>query len=74
MIRKAKVRGDVHGVQGSKQTPLVSHLFFTDDNVLFARASIRDHNSLKRILHAYKGASAQKINFEKSTVIINRNL
>lgn len=45
MIRKVETRSDLHGMKTCKQALLVSHLFFTNDSVLFLRASIQESDT-----------------------------
>lgn len=37
----------------------LSHLFFTDDSLIFCRASLKECNALQRVLQVYEGASGQ---------------
>lgn len=60
MIRKAEACGDIYGVKICRQTPPISHSFFTNDSVLFFGASVRDSEFLKHILHSYENTSGQK--------------
>lgn len=73
MLRKTKVRGNIHGVKICRQAPFITHLFFVYDSVLFARALVRECVSPKQILHHYELGSRQKINFEKSIITFSRN-
>lgn len=73
MIIKVEALGDIYEVKICKQTPLITHLFFANDNVLFFRASIQESETLKHILHFYKKAFKQKINFDKFAIIFSKN-
>lgn len=42
LIRKKEVVGLLRGVGVSKQAPLVSHLFFADDSIIFYRATMEE--------------------------------
>lgn len=46
--------------------PILSHLFFADDNLLFYNEHLSDVSNLLHILSVYKQASSQMINFNKS--------
>ncbi|KAK2641479.1 hypothetical protein Ddye_023242 [Dipteronia dyeriana] len=52
---------------------IVSHLFFTDDSLLFSRASDRDCSTIRSLLDDYSAASGQVINFEKFTVCFSNS-
>ena len=51
----------------------VTHLFFTDDSLLFCRAERQDCIKLVEILKLYEAASGQKVNADKSAVNFSHN-
>ncbi|XP_059639319.1 uncharacterized protein LOC132281652 [Cornus florida] len=53
--------------------PVLSHLFFADDSIIFYQASIEEVQSLKHILNCYKQAFGQMINFSKSAIFFSKN-
>jgi len=74
LIHKAVNRGDIHGIQVCRGTPVVSHLLFTDDCFLFCRANVVEAQRLLTILKTYEAASGQEINLSKSEVFFSRNM
>ena len=52
---------------------MVSNLFFTDDILLFCKATDRECRKLVEILELYEAASGQKVNTDKSSVFFNHN-
>ena len=44
----------------------ISHLLFTNDSLIFARASVDDCKQLKKVFYCYALASRQVFNYEKS--------
>ena len=54
--------------------PKISHLFFTDDNLLFCRARVDDVRKIQEILGKYEKASGQKINNDKTTLFFSSNV
>uniref|UniRef100_A0A803QQC3 Reverse transcriptase n=1 Tax=Cannabis sativa TaxID=3483 RepID=A0A803QQC3_CANSA len=62
------------GFRCSRSGPRVTHLFFTDDSLMFGRANGGDTETIKRILLTYETASGQKINFEKSAITFSLNV
>ena len=49
LIKKAIVDGSMQGVSVCKGEPLLSHLFFAYDNIIFCKASIMECDSLQRV-------------------------
>ena len=65
---------ELHGAKASHNGPEFSHLLFTDDNLLFARANRQACRIIFDILNQYEQASGQKINYEKSEVSFSRGI
>lgn len=53
--------------------PMVTHLLFADDSLLFCKACVQECQKLIEILKLYEDASGQKINVEKSLIFFNHN-
>ncbi|KAI5349115.1 hypothetical protein L3X38_002002 [Prunus dulcis] len=60
-------------VKTSQSGPAVSHLFFADDLVLFAEASIKQARVMKSCLDLFCQASGQLVNFDKSAIFCSPN-
>lgn len=60
-------------VKASRRGPLISHLLFTDDCILFKEVTNIGVRTLKRIMKEYESHSSQCVNFEKTTSIFNAN-
>ena len=73
MIKKAMVEGDLHGVVVCRRGPKILHLFFTDDSLIFCRASLEECDSLQRIFQVYEAASGQQLNRTKTSLFFNSN-
>ncbi|XP_050219768.1 uncharacterized protein LOC126670140 [Mercurialis annua] len=67
-------RNNIHGVAIYKNAPSISHLFFADDCYLFFRANMEEMLVVKDILERYDMASGQRVNLNKSNIIINKNV
>ena len=53
--------------------PMVTHLFFANDSLLFCRENDQECHKLIEILELYDAASGQKVNVEKSSVFFSHN-
>jgi hypothetical protein len=74
LIEGAQVRGKLEGFRCSKDSPIISHLFFADDCLLFAKANDGNCAAIMRVLDKYARASGQVVNFSKSAVCVSPSL
>ncbi|XP_019178992.1 PREDICTED: uncharacterized protein LOC109174182 [Ipomoea nil] len=61
------------GIQLAPDGPVLSHLCFADDMVLFTEASIAQVDIVQRCLDSFCTASGQKISLSKSQVYFSKN-
>ncbi|XP_019150554.1 PREDICTED: uncharacterized protein LOC109147346 [Ipomoea nil] len=61
------------GIKASREGPLVSHLFFADDMILFKEATVDQALEMKDCLSSFYTSSGQKMNFHKSTIFFSKN-
>jgi hypothetical protein len=74
LIPKAVETKEVHGLKIARHAPQLAHLFFANDSLLFARANLKEADSILNILSTYQKASGQMVNMEKSEVSYSRNV
>lgn len=74
LIRKAHEERVLHGISISRACPNLSHLFFADDSLIFARANLGNATAIKKILQTYEFLSGQQINLDKSEISFSRGL
>ncbi|KAK7275182.1 hypothetical protein RIF29_16291 [Crotalaria pallida] len=74
MLTKAVSLKYIHGVKITPKAPIISHLFFADDNIVFSRASKEEAMVICSILHSYETASGQRVNYDKSELSFSRNV
>lgn len=67
-------QGKWKGIRLSRYGPLLTHLFFADDLVLFAEASQEQINIIKTCLEKFSRASGQRINLKKSQIFFSKNV
>ncbi|KAB2625965.1 hypothetical protein D8674_017625 [Pyrus ussuriensis x Pyrus communis] len=74
LIQQAVDKRQLTGVQLNFGGPIISHLFFADDTLIFMRANKQNCDSLMKILDAYCNASSQKVSYQKSCVFFGANV
>lgn len=74
LLTQKATLGLLQGVSICSSAPPVLHLLFTDDSLLFARASLADYDHIKQVLYTYELASGQKVNFTKSSIVFSKNV
>ncbi|XP_057422210.1 uncharacterized protein LOC130716023 [Lotus japonicus] len=74
LIQRSIAASTLHGIKIARGAPIISHLLFADDSILFARASLEEAECVQNILATYERASGQMINFDKSMLSVSRNV
>ena len=73
MLRKNENGGIPRGIAVCRRAPLVSHLLFVDDCIVFCNASKEERLRLTKILEVYEKESRQKLNREKTSLFFQQN-
>ncbi|MDO7987362.1 reverse transcriptase domain-containing protein, partial [Sweet potato little leaf phytoplasma] len=73
LISNANARGCISGLSCSNG-PLISHLLFADDSIIFCKAAEQELVSLKNLLILYESASGECINFSKSAILFSNKV
>ncbi|CAN1166059.1 Putative ribonuclease H protein At1g65750 [Linum perenne] len=73
IIDEAVAAGDWKPVSISAGGPLISHLFYADDLILFAEASENQARVIRRCLDRFCAASGQGVSREKSVIFCSKN-
>lgn len=73
MLIKAQEEGRIKGMKIAPKCPVVTHLLFADDFLIFAQATQEEAYQLVTILNDYTTASGQKISTEKSGIIFSKH-
>ena len=73
LINNAARNNMLSGISICRGCPMVTHLFFADDSLLFCKASTQECRNLMAILDLYEAASRQKVNADKSSIFFSIN-
>ena len=57
----------------SRGRPQITHLFFTNDSLLFCQATRANCEAISGILQLYEGVSGQQLNRNKTSIFFTRN-
>ena len=64
----------LQGVRICEGAPVVSHLLFADDSLLFGKATVQECRAIQEVLDEYALASGQQVNFSKSDIVFSRGV
>ncbi|KAK6158786.1 hypothetical protein DH2020_006100 [Rehmannia glutinosa] len=73
LISSSVSQGVIHGVRLAPRCPIISHLFFAEESLIFCHASESDCEKIAALLKIYEKAMRQLINFEKSALTVSPN-
>ncbi|KAM2552223.1 hypothetical protein TB2_016639 [Malus domestica] len=74
LIQKAVQDKLLDGVKLGASGPIISHIFFADDTLLFLKADGKNCRNLVDLINMYCDASGQQVNFQKSSVYFGANI
>lgn len=57
MVKQEMQLKNIHGIQVERKTPVISHLLFIDDSLLFARANSKEADNIMKTLKKYQDSS-----------------
>ena len=73
LIKASVASGSMKGVSECQGGPKLSHLFFTDDSLIFCKVSLEECDALQKILQVYKRALVQQLNKVKTSLFLSSN-
>ena len=68
LLKSRNESSNLSGIKVAPSAPVVSHLLFADDCLLFFRADRESAEEVKDVLGIYCRASGQQVNMEKSSI------
>lgn len=63
----------IQDIKVCRNAPIVSHLVFADDSLIFLKANREMGKEFKQILDDHEHALGQKINLDKSVIMFSPN-
>lgn len=73
MLANAEQEQRIKGVKVSRNSPMVTHLMYADDVVIYCRANSNEAAIVRCILQEYCQATGQEINWDKSSIHFSAN-
>ncbi|KAK2638818.1 hypothetical protein Ddye_026613 [Dipteronia dyeriana] len=67
-------KGTISGFKCSRGEISISHLFFTNDSLLFTKAHGENCATIQKILEKYSKASGQVVKFDKSVICVSPSI
>ncbi|PRQ29705.1 putative RNA-directed DNA polymerase [Rosa chinensis] len=74
LLKKKAELGVLPGISICDGAPMVNHLLFADDSMLYANANLQACQEISNVLTVYGKASGQQVNFRKSSVTFSKNV
>lgn len=69
-----KKKKEILGVQINPHGPVISHIFFVDDTLLFIEVEKENCTNLVKLIKGYCKVSGQQVNLQKSSVLFGFNV
>ena len=73
LSRAADIK-EIHGVRVCRGAPVISHLFFADDSIIFAKTSMQKCSKFVNIIGIFERASGQRVNYAKTQISFSKNV
>ncbi|KAF7835213.1 putative ribonuclease H protein At1g65750 family [Senna tora] len=65
---------NIMGVQFARQGPMINHLMYADDTILFFKADIENCEAINNALMTYSGLSGQCLYKDKPLIVFSQNM
>ncbi|XP_027062993.2 uncharacterized protein [Coffea arabica] len=74
LLKRAEESKRIQGLKISRNGPVLTHLFFADDSIIFCKANKNEAVEIMKVLKTYEKASGQLVNLDKSAVFFSKNM
>ncbi|CAM8956535.1 unnamed protein product [Rhodiola kirilowii] len=72
-LQRATELRAISGIKVSRRAPVISHLCFADDCIIYFKVTDQAVQHLKNLLSTYEQISGQQINYQKSELVVSTN-
>lgn len=74
LLARAAAEKKITGVQISQGAPIINHLLFANNSILFCKVEMREKQHILNLLEKYEHASGQQINRAKTSMSFSKNM
>lgn len=74
MLTKVQVERHITSIRICRGVPLINHLLFADDDILFCKVDMIENMNILSLLQWYEHASGQQINRENTLMTFSNNV
>ena len=74
LLDSRAAQNQLQGITVCEGAPVIHHLLFFDDSMLFGKASVEECVSIQSVLIDYEKASGQKVNYAKSNIVFSKGV
>ncbi|XP_042964017.1 uncharacterized protein LOC122298309 [Carya illinoinensis] len=74
LLKKAFVNGNIGRFSQARGTPLISHLMYADDIVIFTNGGKKSMRGLMEVLNLYENWTGQVLNKNKSAILFSNKI
>ncbi|KAL9665680.1 hypothetical protein QQ045_021101 [Rhodiola kirilowii] len=73
LLNQYKTLGLTDGIKICRRAPVITHLLFANDSLLFLRLTHDSINCVRNLLNIYEKTSGLGVNFGKSEIMVSKN-
>jgi hypothetical protein len=74
LIMEEVDKGEWKTMRAGRHGPVISHLMFADDLLLFGQATVKQMECVMRTLNLFCSMSGQQVSMEKTSVLFSKNI
>lgn len=74
LLKKLAFNGCLRGIRVCRGMPMINHLLFVNNNLIFCKTNKTESNMLLSILNSYIVALGQCVNIDKTKIFFSKNV